>query len=148
VQGDYLKIMNRNAFTLMELMVTVIIIGIVAAFGIPNYTRSTERAAERDAVYNIKMLMEAYNLYVARQGGPPPANLNTTDEVNTTFSVNIIEQSGNTYKCYDDPPWGYTCEANNTDGWSVHFEGGWLVVHCGNNPDGCPTRPYNGAYPP
>ena len=107
-----------KAFTLIELMVTVIIIGIIAGFGIPTYTKMIDRAKERDATMNLDIMREATRIYFAREGSYPPALANIA-AINTTLNINVMEQEGNTYDCIV-ASW-YTCRADNTDGWQLRF---------------------------
>ena len=127
---------NKKAFTLIELMITVIILGIIAAFALPNYTNMVSRAKERDAVCNLEVIREAVNLYIAREGSAPPALANV-DAINTTLYINAAEQEGNTYNC--SPVNIYQCWANNTDGWQLSFRlnSSNGDVYCSSGP--CPT---------
>ena len=67
-----LKKKNHNAFTLLEIIITVIIIGLVAAFGIPNYTKAINRAEERDVFVNLELAREGVLIYMDREGVVPP----------------------------------------------------------------------------
>ena len=114
----------KNAFTLTELLVTIIILGIVAAFGIPNYTKSINRAKEKDAQFNLEIIREAVRLYMVREvsasnpTGVPP-NLANVAAINSTLNVNVMEQEGNTYACVAAGT--YTCRATNSAGWQLSF---------------------------
>lgn len=89
----------RHGFTLMELMVVVIIIGIVAAFGMPNYQKSIQKAHERDMVAQLTMLHAANLLYKSYNG--KYWNTNGVDQalatINSTLAINIISNAGTTY---------------------------------------------------
>ncbi len=63
------KIFYRSAFTLMELMIVVIAVGLIAAFGIPAYDKAVERSYERDGINNLSLLYSAEQAYRARYGG-------------------------------------------------------------------------------
>jgi len=45
---------NRNGFTLVELMITVAILGILAAVAIPAYSNYVNRAKQSDAIIGLK----------------------------------------------------------------------------------------------
>ncbi|MDD4895095.1 MAG: prepilin-type N-terminal cleavage/methylation domain-containing protein [Candidatus Omnitrophica bacterium] len=57
--------MNRKAFTLLELIIVIIIVGILAVLGLTQYTRTTEkgRSAEAKAILgSLRTAEEAYYL--------------------------------------------------------------------------------------
>lgn len=66
---------DRRGFTLIELIVVVLIIGILAAFGIPQYLRTVESSKADDAVSTINMIgttnkmfaLDHQGVYVAGQ---------------------------------------------------------------------------------
>lgn len=111
---------DTNAFTLTELMVVVVLTGMIAAFAIPNYTKSVNRVKEKNAVANLAVIREAARLHMSREGGTPPPVLANTAAINSTLFLNIIEQEGNTYQCVIANI--YTCRATNADGWQAHFQ--------------------------
>ena len=110
---------NNIAFTLMELMIVVILVGMVAMFGIPKYTKAVNRAKEKDAVTNLGLILEAVRLHMSRTGGVPPPDLADVNEINSTLYLNILRQEGNTYQCVNANI--YTCHATNADGWRVEL---------------------------
>lgn len=98
----------------MELMVVVTIVGVVAAFGIPNYQRSVDIAAAKDAVNNLKLIAAAQQLYLARNSAYYPSALEgvvNVFQINTKLHLNILEQQGVTYSCNITAP---QCSATNT----------------------------------
>jgi prepilin-type N-terminal cleavage/methylation domain-containing protein len=109
---------GNAAFTLTELMVVVIVGGLVASFAIPNYTKSLNRARERDAVGNLGLIRESVRLYMSREGFVPPA-LADVGAINTMLKMNTLEQGGTTYSCTVANT--YTCLGSGTDGWQVQF---------------------------
>ena len=61
--------MNRKGFTLMELLVTVLILGVLLAIAVPRYTRSLERARATEAMVVVKALNDAVYAYAAGRSG-------------------------------------------------------------------------------
>ena len=47
--GESEQLMSRRAFTLMELLMVVIIVGILAAMALPQFGKTTERSYQRQA---------------------------------------------------------------------------------------------------
>lgn len=59
---------NRAGFTLVELAVVVIIIGVLAAFGVPRFRDSVERSKASEAYGYLTSVVSAQERYHARQG--------------------------------------------------------------------------------
>ena len=59
---------NKRAFTIMEIVIVVILIGIIAAFALPNYNKSIRKSHERDAVLQLQALHAANLIFRARNG--------------------------------------------------------------------------------
>ena len=111
---------NLQGFTIMELLIVVILIGIIAAFAIPNYDRAIRKAHERDMEIQLMALHAANTIYRANMGtywdtaGANEGNLAT---INTTLGINIIANAGTTY-LYNGPAGGGSFTASAT--WAVH----------------------------
>lgn len=59
------KLKNRKGFTLVELIVVIVIIGILAAILIPRMTGFTDKAKDTEAVVWAKEIATAYDSYFA-----------------------------------------------------------------------------------
>ena len=126
--------MKTKAFTLVELMIVVVIISIIAAFGIPNFTKTVNRAKARDAMYNLNMIHASNMLYRSRAG----ANLGTAANlaaVNTALGLNI-NANGSTYACSS----GTTCVATGPG--SVFVATVTLGQPLDNSNPSCPSATY------
>lgn len=105
-----------QGFTIMELLIVVILIGIIAAFAIPNYDRAIRKAHERDMEIQLMALHAASTIYRANMGtywdtaGANEGNLAT---INDTLGINIIANAGTAY-VYNGPVGGgsFTAQAN------------------------------------
>ncbi len=68
------RILNEQGFTLVELLIVVIILGILAAVAIPQFGDSSEQAREETLSTNISTLRGAVELYKAEHGVYPGRN--------------------------------------------------------------------------
>jgi len=59
---------SRKGFTLVELAVVIVIIGVLAAFGVPQFLRSVERSKAGEAFNYLAAVRGAQERYIARQG--------------------------------------------------------------------------------
>lgn len=68
----FIKRMKRNnkGFTLVELVVVIAILGVLAAIAVPKLTASKRDAAITAHNANVKVLMNAANMYIAENGEP------------------------------------------------------------------------------
>jgi prepilin-type N-terminal cleavage/methylation domain-containing protein len=58
----------RGGFTLVELAVVVVIIGVLAAFGVPRFLQSVERSKASEAFGYLAAVRSAQERYQAREG--------------------------------------------------------------------------------
>jgi prepilin-type N-terminal cleavage/methylation domain-containing protein len=77
--------MNRKGFTLIELMIVVVIIGLLAAIAIPNFTRMTNRAREARVKVNMHSLQLAAEDFGLISGGRYPDDASDTADNGQTL---------------------------------------------------------------
>jgi len=111
---------SQYAFTLIELMVVVILLGIIAAFGIPNFSKMQERVDEKDGAYNLGTIASAMEMYRVRNEGYPVGS-GGLNFINAELSLGIIEQNM-VYNCTSTNlpapgPGTFLCDALSTYGW-------------------------------
>ncbi|MDD5063138.1 MAG: type II secretion system protein [Phycisphaerae bacterium] len=77
----------KKAFTLVELLIVVAILGILAAMTVPIFQNHIEKAKESAAKDNLRTLRNAIELYAAQHNGFPPGYINgTLNPVPTTVT--------------------------------------------------------------
>src|SRR5438477_5868924 len=59
---------SRNGFTLVELAVVIVIIGVLAAFGVPRFINSVERSKAAEAFAYLSAVRAAQERYHAQNG--------------------------------------------------------------------------------
>lgn len=115
--------MSKRAFTLLEIIIVVLIIGTLAAIGIPNLVKTREHAVGKEAISNLKLIaaaerivrMESNNaLFVACACNDAATCARTTET--PTFGCNhILKLSLTTqnwsYQVVNDPPTTFSATA-------------------------------------
>ncbi len=63
--------MNKQGFTLTELLITVVIVGILVSIALPMYTRTIERSRATEAMSSIKAMNDSiYAFFIEREACP------------------------------------------------------------------------------
>ena len=70
----------KKGFTLIELLVVVLIIGILSAIALPQYTKAVEKARTAEALINAKSLQNGIEMYLLENSGFPTSWVYLDDE--------------------------------------------------------------------
>lgn len=63
LEPEGIKITMKRGFTLLELLVVLIIIGVLSTLGITHYAGIRERALDREAQANLKLIISADRIF-------------------------------------------------------------------------------------
>lgn len=115
---------DRSGFTLMEIMIAIVIVGVVAAFAVPNYVKANNRAEERQMITNLRAIAAAQEIYKAQNGNywpahvvvPPTANQGIA-AINAALKLSILTSGAKyTYTCNSQATQTYRCYASFSPG--------------------------------
>ena len=81
------KLHNKKGFSLVELMIVVVIMGILIAVAIPLYGAITENAEKKTCLANQTVIHEMFAKYCLMDDGRTSADLLPTGEYNTKDKV-------------------------------------------------------------
>jgi prepilin-type N-terminal cleavage/methylation domain-containing protein len=94
------KLKNNGGFTLIELIIVIIILGILAALAIPQFTPATEDAQVATMDGNLKVVRTAIELYYHQHSSTYPGYSDYTDgtqataaEMEPSFIAQLTEYS-------------------------------------------------------
>ncbi|GHD67517.1 type IV pilin protein [Jeongeupia chitinilytica] len=82
-QNGRIRSRAEAGFTLIELMITIAIIGILASIALPAYSNYVKRAKAKTAGADLVSLSLGLENYYQKQLGYPPASSNTTTTAGT-----------------------------------------------------------------
>jgi len=98
---------TRRAFSLLELVIVVVILGILAAIAVPRMSRSATAAADNAVMADLAVLRNAIDLFQTEHGGTypsltdlPNAMTQYSDIAGTTFSATKNTATGIIYGPY------------------------------------------------
>lgn len=94
--------MNKKGFTLLELLVVVIIIGVLASMALPQYTATIEKARSGEAVINVGAIRVALDRYWYQNSGLPAddnfalLDLDNPNNITNKLYIYTFENKGTT----------------------------------------------------
>jgi len=119
---------KKKAFTLMELLVVVIIIGILSSLMFPGYQRAKERAIDRQARTILPMIRAAEREYCAETGHyyPPTGSPDVTSVANINSNLKLDITDDGTWNSYCVTDWNnFTASMYRNQG---GFERMWEIT--------------------
>jgi prepilin-type N-terminal cleavage/methylation domain-containing protein len=142
--------MKTRGFTLIELMIVVVIIGILAAVGIPNFMRMTSNAKEASVKENSHTVQLAAEDWSVQSGGIYPSDLTAVNPMSGLTIIDMLPLSTNLTNPFtqakSEPVDGAAASAGQT-GYEPALDSagtveGYIITGFGHN--GTVTRLSNG----
>jgi prepilin-type N-terminal cleavage/methylation domain-containing protein len=91
---------NRMAFTMIELIMTIVIIGILAAVAVPRFINMRRDAANAAAEANIAAMRSSAGIYYGQSATPAYANLCTACPTSCSSAPPYAFHSGDSCNCF------------------------------------------------
>ncbi len=83
-----------TGFTLNELLVVLIIIGVLVALAMPNFTKTRERALDKEAQTSLRLIQAAEKIYRVKVNTYYPNGGSATQaDINTNLTLDLTSQS-------------------------------------------------------
>ena len=82
--------MRKKAFSLIELMIVVSILGIMAAIVVPLFQDNIQKAKEAAAKDSLRIFRTAIEAYAARNNGVPPGYPNNDPTQSPSFGAVVV----------------------------------------------------------
>jgi len=96
----------KKAFTLVEILIVVAILGILAAMVLPTLQGHIQQAKESTAKDNLRILRNTIEVYAAQHNGVPPGykNGDPSDTVTYTYLREQLIETGNYLPDFPENP--------------------------------------------
>ena len=85
----------KKGFTLLELMVVVVIVGILSALGASQYTAAKEKAIDKEAEANLRLIMAAERMFRMENGVYIAAGSNALVNTNLRLALPVTAPNWN-----------------------------------------------------
>ena len=104
---------SNSGFTLVELMVVIVIVGVLSAVALPNFLKQTDKAKATEAKQNITSTLKQAQAQFIEDGTSPKTTANDMNELygTPTDGATLFNYSG----AWSKPVYTITATGNATD---------------------------------
>lgn len=136
-----LRTKEQDSFTLLELIIVVIIIGILASLAIPIYINTIEKQRGEVCINNMRTIFAAWRIYKMKNPNFLIGGFQNVNQINTRLGIAIDERHFGSNSVY-----GFSMEENTTIPYyyylSTYRQGGLYNgrrIYCNYYPNGNST---------
>ena len=126
--------MRKKAFTILEIVVAIVIVGVLGTLGIPAFQNVIENSKDKVCTTNLKTLQKGLDIYILEQGTVPGSLSELKREHLEKAYAQIMNEKGAwkirlAYFIVEGPKWGL-----------AYAQADYLPrLRCPKNPDTSPT---------
>ncbi len=113
---------NRKGFTLVELAVVIVIIGVLAAFGVPQFLKSVERSKAAESFNYLSAMRAAQERFLAKNGFYWSTAYTGTDSLDINQSTPKYFDVGTTTETHlaGKPTWSCTMTRKDSSSYTYN----------------------------
>ena len=88
----------RKGFTIVELLIVIIVVGVLAAFAVPQYIATQKKVLQKEALSNLKLIAAAEKIYKMEMGSYVACA--SASVCNSTLKLSLVTAANATWSYY------------------------------------------------